>query len=186
MQKLWQEKLELVYSKEVIDIAQFGSSVVEGSKANDIDIVVIFQKIPVKEQLEESQKIKKQLQKYSALPIHINSFDLYSFFDKSNFSREGILFYGKSLISKDYFSKIFDLNPKLQIHYSLNKLKKKDKIKFNYMLNGRGGKYGLLRKFNGKLIAPGLIEILPEYENIFSNSIKKSIHDFELKRVFYS
>ena len=60
MQKLWQEKLKLNYSKNVFDIVQFGSSVIEGENPRDLDIAVIFQKIPLKEQLEEAQKIKKQ------------------------------------------------------------------------------------------------------------------------------
>ena len=82
MQKLWQEKLKLSYSENVIDIVQFGSSVLEESEPKDIDIAVIFQKIPLKEQLEERQKIKNQIQKFVDLPIHIESFDFYSLFDK--------------------------------------------------------------------------------------------------------
>ena len=79
-QKLWQKKLKLSYSDEVIDIVQFGSSIFEDSRPNDVDIAVIFKKIPVKEQLIERQKIKKQLEKITELPIHVESFDFYSFF----------------------------------------------------------------------------------------------------------
>jgi len=185
MQKLWQEKLKLTYSKDVFDIVQFGSSVAEGKKPNDIDISVIFYKILLKEQLEQSQKIKLQLQKFSGIPLHIKSFDLYSFFDESNFARENILFYGKSLLSGDYFSKKFGFSPKLQIFYSLKKLKKKDKIRFNYMLSGKGGKYGLLKQYQGKLISPGLIEINPEYEMIFIEAIKNITPEFKVKKILY-
>ena len=48
MQKLWQTKLKLQYSKEVLDIVQFGSSVLEESNPKDIDIAVIFDKTPIK------------------------------------------------------------------------------------------------------------------------------------------
>ena len=51
------------------------------------------------------------------------------------------------------------------------------------MLNGKKGEYGLLRKYEGKLLNPGLIEIFPEHEFIFINSIKKITDDFELRRV---
>ena len=184
MQKLWQEKLKLTYSKNVIDIIQYGSSVIEGSEPKDLDISVFYNKIPLKDQLNESQEIKNQLQKHADLPIHIKSFDLYSFFDKANFAKEVILFYGRSLISKDYFSKNFGLTPKLHIFYSLDKLKKKDKIRFHYMLKGKGGKYGVLREYGGKLIRPGMIEILSEHEKIFIDLIKKHISSFELRKVF--
>ncbi len=183
MQKLWLEKLKLNYSKDVLDIVQFGSSVEEGKTPNDIDIAVIFNKIPLKEQLNQAQEIKKQLEKLAEIPIHINSFDLYSLFDSSNFAKENILFYGKSILSREDFAKKLGFSPKTQIYYSLENLKKKDKIRFNYMLNGKGGEYGLLRKHKGELLKPGLIEIFPEFENIFVNSIKDFKVNFKIKKV---
>ena len=90
MQKLWLKKLKLNYSENVLDIIQFGSSVLEESEPNDIDIAVIFYQIPLKQQLEERQDIKNQIKKQVELPIHIESFDFYSFFDKGNFARQGI------------------------------------------------------------------------------------------------
>jgi len=186
MHKLWLKKQKLNYSKNVIDIVQYGSSVIEGSSPNDIDIAVVFDKIPIKDQLNEAQNIKKQLEKSSPLQIHIKSFDFYSLFDKSNFAKEGILFYGVSMLNKKHFSRIFGLEPKLQIFYFLDKLEKKDKIRFNYMLSGKGGKYGILNKHEGKIVRPGMIEVPPEYEKIFTDLIKKHINSFELKKIFLS
>lgn len=186
MHKLWQKKLELNYSKNVIDIVQYGSSVMENTKPNDIDIAVIYDKIPIKDQLNESQKIKKQLSKFSSIDFHIKSFDFYSLFDKSNFAREGILFYGVSILRKDYFCKMFGFTPRLQIFYSLEKLKKSEKVKFNYMLSGKGGKYGLLKKYGGKLIRPGMIEVSPEYENIFVSPMNEYTSSFDVRRIFSS
>lgn len=183
MQKLWLKKLKLNYSLEIFDIVQFGSSVEEGKVPNDIDIAVIFYKIPIKDQLNQAQEIKKQLGNYSEIPIHITSFDLYNFFDNSNFAKESILFLGKSLIYKDNFSKRFGFNPKLQIYYSLNKLQKKDKIRFNYMLNGKNKKYGLLRKFQGEILKPGLIEINPEFRHIFIDSIKEFNIPYKIRKI---
>jgi predicted nucleotidyltransferase len=183
MQKLWQKKPKLNYSKDVLDIVQFGSSVIEGKEPNDIDIAVIYNKIPIKEQLLQSQKIKEQLEKFEDKPIHISSYDFYSLFDKSNFAKEGILLYGKSLIHGEDFSKRFSFDSRIQIYYYLEKLKKKDKVRFNYMLNGKGGEYGLLRKYNGKLVKPGLIEINPEYEDIFMKSVKEFNAEIKIKKV---
>jgi len=183
--KLWQIKPKLNYSNDVIDIVQFGSSITDEKTPNDIDIAVIFKKILLKDQLEQSQKIKSQLQKLSELPVHIKSFDFYSFFDKNNFAKEKILFYGKSLIYSDNFSRRLGFDSKIYIFYSLKNLKKKEKVKFNYSLNGKKGEYGLLRKYGGRLLKPGLIEIPPEYENLFTNSIKKITSDFELQRIFF-
>jgi len=43
----------------------------------------------------------------------------------------------------------------------------------------------LLRKYKGKLISPGIIEILPEYEDIFLESMKKITENIKIKRVLY-
>ena len=181
--KLWQKKLKLDYTKDVLDIVQFGSSVMEGKIPSDIDIVVIFQKIPLKEQLNQAQQIKNQLKKEISLPIHITSFDLYSFFHEGNFTKENILFHGKSLITKNYFSKIFGLDPRVQISYNLTGLKKKDKVKLHYTLKGKKGRYGLIKKYGGNLLNPGLIEISPEYENIFLDKIKKITKNIKIKKI---
>lgn len=184
-QKLWLKKPKLNYSNDVIDIIQFGSSMIEDVKPNDIDITVIFKKIPLKTQLDQAQKIKNQLIKETELPIHIKSFDLYSFLDKGNFAKDNILFYGKSLLTKKYFSELFNLKPRVQIYYNLEKLDKNAKVRLHYALKGRTGNYGLLRKYGGKLLRPGLIEVSPEYEKIFAKAIKKITADFKVKKVLY-
>ncbi len=183
--KLWQKKLKLNYSKDILDIVQFGSSILEGSIPNDIDIAVIFQKIPLKEQLNQSQQIKNQLKKQIDIPIHINSFDLYSFFHEGNFAKENILFHGISIISGDYFSKNFGLTPRVQISYDLKNLKKKEKVRLHYTLRGKKGNYGLLKKFGGSLIGPGIIEIHPEHEKIFVEEIKKITSKVKIKKILY-
>lgn len=182
-QNLLQKNATLKFSENVLDIIQFGSSVMTDEIYKDVDIAVIFKPTPIKVQLEEGQIIKKQLQKLIKFPIDISNFDLYSLFDESNFSREGILIYGKSLVTKKYFAERFGLSPKIHISYSLKGLKKKDKIRFHYLLKGRGGKYGLLRKYIGKLLKPGLIEIQPETESIFIKEIKKEITTFSVERM---
>jgi|GEM_PF-955643 len=186
MQKLWQTKLKLTYSKEVLDIVQFGSSVLEESSPKDIDIAVIFDKIPIKNQLEERQKIKKQIQELTELPVHIESFDIASLFHESNFAREGILFYGQSLLTGKNFSEKFGIIPKLRISYVLNDLKKKDKVRFNYLLNGKGGSYGLLKKYGGKIIYPGILETLPANENLFLNKMKNITNRLIIEKAFLS
>ncbi len=183
MQNLWQKKLKLHYSSDVLDIVQFGSSVVEGTEPRDIDVAVIFNKIPLKEQLGQAQAIKKQLEKETKIEIHISSYDFYSLFDSSNFAREGLLFYGKSIISKKPFAELFGLKPRVQISYKLTSLEKKGKIRFNYLLNGRGGKYGLLREFGGELVSPGVVEISPEHEKIFVSAMNEISREVDIRKI---
>lgn len=185
MLKLWQKKLKLDYSKDIYDIVQFGSSLVEDSKPNDVDIAVIYHNVPLKEQLLQSQKIKRQLENYTELSVDIISFDMIGLFDKGNFAKESILLNGYSLITGKPFVYQFGLIPKIQIYYDLINLEKKEKIRFNYMLSGKKGEYGLLRKYQGKLLKPGLIEILPEYEFIFTSAISKFNIKSHLKKILF-
>ena len=184
MLKLWQKKLKLKFSRDIFDIVQFGSSILEGRSPNDLDIAVIFNKIPLKEQLNQAQNIKVQIGKEAQnILVHAKAFDFYSLFDKSNFSKNNIFFSGKSLISGDYFCKRFGFTSKVQIRYSLKNLKKKDKVRFNYLINGRMGKYGLMKKYGGRLLCPGLIEVPPEFEEIFIVSMKEITNKLEVSRV---
>lgn len=183
-QNLWQKKLKLIYPKEVMDIVLFGSAVFDFESASDLDIAVIFKKIPLKQQLECSQKIKNQLRQKFNKEIHLSSLDFYSLFDDGNFAREGILFYGKSLINGKDFAENFGLKPILRIYYKLDKLEKKDKVRFNYLLSGRGGKYGLFKKYSGRIKSPGVIEISPEHEKVFLESMKKISNDVSIERCF--
>lgn len=183
--RLWQKKLKLDYDKRVFDIVQFGSSVIEDNDPKDIDIAVIFTSMPIKDQLIESQKIKRQIETVADREVHIKSYDLYNLFDQANFAREGIIFYGKSIITADYFAKTLGFNPRIQILYRLEKLDKKTKIRFHYMLRGRQKQYGLLKKYGGKLICPGLIEILPEHEKIFIQAIETITKNYEKKNILF-
>lgn len=184
MQKLWQKKQKLNYSKNIFDIVQFGSSVLEDDSPNDLDIAVIFYKIPVKEQIKEAHEIKKQVGKLTQVPVQVESFDLESFFKEGNFARQGILFYGKSILNGKYFADKFGMTPRLRISYILKDLEKKDKVRFNYLLSGKGGSYGLLKKYGGKLIYPGVIETLPENEKIFIKRMKRITDKINLEKIF--
>src|SRR3989344_822837 len=112
-----------------------------------------------------------------------NVFDIIQF---GSSTRENNLFHGISLIDKKFFSEKLRFIPKIQIYYSLERMGKNEKIKFNYMLSGRGGKYGLLKKYNGNLIRPGLVEISPNYENIFIEKISALTKKFRIKKVLVS
>lgn len=184
MCKLWLKNLTLNYDESVFDIVQFGSSTFESSEPNDIDVAVIFKNTSVKNQMESAQNIKEQLQSKVKIPIHVKSFDLYSFFDKGNFAKENILFNGFSLLNKNEFSLKFGLKPFVNINYDLNKFDKKTKIRFNYLLSGRQGKYGLLKKYGGKIIGPGILQIAPIHEKIFLEKINKFNLDYEVSHIF--
>ncbi len=185
MPEVWLNKPELKYSQRVYDIVWFGSSLYS-REFNDVDVAVIYKSLPIKEQLIEGQKIKKQLEKFTNHKIDLINFDFYSLFDDSNFSREGIIFYGKSLIDNKFFSEKLGFRPLTLISYSLNKLNKSGKVRFHYLLKGKGGKYGLLRKYGGELIKPGLIRVNPLFEEFFLKEMSKEVKELRVEHLLVS
>ena len=51
-------------------------------------------------------------------------------------------------------------------------------------MSGRGGNYGLLKKYGGNLIAPKVIEIEPVYEKVFVDKLKEITERIEVKKIF--
>ena len=177
------EKQGLDYSDKVIDIIQYGSSVMESVEPNDIDIAVIYRSgTSLKEQLEESQKIKGQLRDRKELDV--KSFTIESLFEPSNFAREGIMLYGVSILNKRYFARLFGLDPKIHVKYNLSQLEKKDKVRLNYFLSGKREREGILKKSKGKILSPGLIEIPPEYEKVIVERLKTITDNVDVKGIF--
>ncbi len=180
----WQKKPVLKYNHDVMDIVQYGSSIIKSEEPNDIDIAVIFRKTPLKQQLEESQRIKMQLEKFTDKPIHIKNFDMETLFNKGNFARESIMFYGKSIITGKYFAEELGLKPMLQAKYSLEGLEKKDKVRLHYALKGKGNYKGFLEKHNGQMIGPGIVVVPPEYEVLLLKKIKAITENYNTIKVF--
>ena len=168
--------------EEVLDIIQFGSSIQKGRIPNDIDVAVLYKEIPLKKQLEISQKIKYELGKEFDIPIHIKSYTYETLFDPSNFAKEGIL-RGISIFTQTFFANRFGLEPKIHITYNLNTLDKAGKVRFNYFLNGKKGKHGFLQDSIGQLIKPGYVHLNPLYEFLFIEKMKESI-TYDIKVVF--
>ncbi|MFT4326236.1 MAG: hypothetical protein ACMXYK_01925 [Candidatus Woesearchaeota archaeon] len=150
-------------------IVQYGSSLYN-DKPSDIDLAVFYTQIPLKEQLIKSQQIKKEVQKLTYIPIHIQSFTWNSFLTSHNFAKTGIL-QGIDVITQKEFSLYFDLQCSLHIQYNLQSLSKTEKIRFHYLLHGKQ-KNGLLQKVKGKLIAPGLIEIPIQHQQTLREKIQ--------------
>lgn len=173
MQKHLLKRPEQKFEK-VLDIIQFGSSILYDAEPNDIDIAVLYEQIPLKEQLITSQRIKKSFETQTSIPIHINSYSYQTLLDQGNFAKESIIS-GISLFSGDFFAKKLNLIPEIHIFYSLLKLDKAGKVRFNYFLHGKSGKGGFLTEEIGRLVKPGYVILNPLYEKVFFKKIKEHI-----------
>lgn len=167
-------KKPIQYYEAILDIVQFGSSIQIDAMPNDIDIAILYKEIPLKMQLEISQKIKQELETQTKIPIHIKSYTFETLFDPSNFAKTAILT-GISLFTHKFFASRFGLVPQIHITYSLEGLNKAGKVRFNYFLNGKKGNHGFLKDSIGRLVKPGYLYLNPLYEYAFFKKMKETI-----------
>jgi hypothetical protein len=185
MYTFFKKNFNLTYPKAVYDIVQFGSSLY-AKQPNDIDIAVVFTQTSIKEQLEITQHIKKQLQIHTDIPIHAKPLTIQKLFSHENFARKEILHKGYSLQTQQPFSKQFGLLARTDITYNLEGLPKKDKVKLHYQLRGRADTQGTLDKKDGVLLAPGRIRIQPKDEQYFVHIIAQVTTNITIEHLFIS
>lgn len=155
--------------KEIFDIVLYGSAVKGKIKPADLDIVVIFRYGTLKERLDKIQEIKRRIK--TKVNVDIKGIVWEELFQEEFFARSGIFLEGISLFSGEPFSKKIGYNSKVLFFYDLRKKNHKEKVKFNYLLNGRKGE-GILKKINALRLTPGVIEVSVEHCLEFEEILK--------------
>lgn len=174
----WPKKWDSRWIKEnnIWDIVVYGSYVRGKSKAKEIDIAVILDKIiPVKRKWDLNQELKKKID-LKDKTLDIKTLDLKDLINPGNLNREAILAEGYSLIKKDYIAERFGFKAIAQVEYSLNKLTPAKQKMFYYTLQGRKKGTGILSRLGGRIISKGILEVpTKEYEEINSLLVEKGI-----------
>lgn len=172
-------------NNRVFDIILYGSYVKGKRKPNDIDILIIFNEIPIKTQLEKVQEFKNNIK--SKIPevdkFDIKSINLKDLFDKTILSRQGILTEGFSLIDGISFSKKLGFVGKALITYDLSDLSNSNKTKFLFSLSGRRGEKGLIEKFNMKKLGKNVLLSPIEKTELIREFLEKWKIKFEIKNI---
>ncbi len=138
--------------KDILDIFLFGSAAAGKEKPRDIDICIIFRKRIDRELIKS---LNEQFEK-KELNVHVSFLTSDAFFTKKTHAlAKTLLFEGISLITEKPFSKVYGLASWTLYTYDLSKLKKSKKVRFVYLLKGRGEEKGIVEQLDGKFIAPG-------------------------------
>jgi len=164
-------------SEEVADIFLFGSAVKGKTKPRDIDVCIVFKN-------SINLKIVRQFSKERG--AHVSSLTIKDFFRKPHPLIRTLLFEGVSLLTGKSLSQNFNLESWTMFTYNLSKMKPSDKVRFVYLLKGRGEK-GFVAEINGKFLAPGcfivptrkddeVIEVMNEWKINFKRQPLLLIH----------
>ena len=165
------ESKKFAQKKEIFDIALYGSFVKGKEKPNDIDIMILFEKTPLKERTEIAHKFKILISK--KYKIDVKTINLRELFEKEFLARQGVLIEGYSLLYKEKFSARMGFNGKSLFTYNLKNLDHNKKTKFTYALIGRRKEKGILKQLNITSYGKGVYEVPIENSLIFEEFLKK-------------
>ena len=164
-----------IKDENVVDIILFGSAVKGKIEPRDIDIAIIFRdKVDLKliNQLNEAYEKK-------GFNVHISSLVIDNFFTKPHSLIRTMLFEGISLLTNKTIAENYGLMSWSIYNYNLTSLEKSKRVRFVYILKGRGKEKGLVEEFKGKFLAPGCFIIPVEKDNEILDILKKWNVKFE-------
>lgn len=134
------------WKNQIVDIFIFGSSVKGKLSPNDVDICLVFRdKMDI--------NVVKKIEGILGVRYHISSLLIDNFFNNPHSLAKTILNEGISLISGRGFAEIFSLRPQALYSYSLSNEHSGKKVRFVYLLRGRDGNEGLVKKWKGYFIS---------------------------------
>jgi len=166
--------------KTIFDIVVYGSTVKGKNKPNDLDLLIIFKTGSLKERLDKIQLIKRKIK--LNINLDIKGILWEELFQEGFFARAGIIREGISLFNSKPFAEKMGFKGNSLFIYNLKNKNHTEKVKFNYILSGRGGP-GMVKKLSGQHLTSGMI-IIPvknslEFEEILKmhqiNYSKKNI-----------
>ena len=142
-------------NKKIFDIVLYGSVVKGKRRPGDIDLLVIFAEGTLKERLTHLQLIKKKIKLKN---VDLKGILLNELFQEVFFARTGIFLEGMSVFEGTPFSQKIGFSGFSLFKYSLKDKTHTEKVKFNYVLSGRGSA-GMVEKLSGNHLAPGVVKI---------------------------
>lgn len=170
--------------KEILDIALYGSFVKGKEKPNDIDILILFEKMPLKERTEIAQKFKSFISK--KYKIDVKTINLKELFETEFLARQGILIEGYSLLHKEKFSERFGFVGYSLFNYNLKKLDNNKKTQFTYALIGRRNEKGILKQLNIISCGRGVYKVPIEISIVFEEFLKKWDVEYNKENILVS
>src|SRR3989344_1927544 len=156
----------------IFDIVVYGSAVKGKAAANDVDLAVIFLEGTLRERLDKVQSIKKKLKSFDR--VDIKQLLLKDLFSTEFLARTGILLEGISLFKNKKFSELIGFESYTLFWYDLKGLSHTEKVKFNYLLAGRGTMKGMIEELKGERLANGAVKIIIENSLEFEEVLKKN------------
>ncbi len=146
------------WKDELIDILLFGSVVRGKTKPQDIDLCLVFRR-------EVNLNLLKEIESILGEDYHLSSLVVDHFFTNPHSLAKTILLEGKSIITGKRFTDNFGLTSFSLYSYDLSSQPPSQKVKFVYLMRGRDGQEGLIRKLKGYFISNNSFVVPLEFDS---------------------
>ncbi len=162
LKKKWNKQ----WKANVVDILLFGSAVKGKSNPHDIDLCIVFRNKVDLSIVKEAEDILRD-------KFHVSSLVVDNFFTNIHSLAKTVLFEGKSILTDKTLTESLGLDSSLFFSYNLSKENNSKKVRFVYLLRGRGKDIGLVKRWGGEFISNNAF-ILPvaqdnEAQEVFNN-----------------
>lgn len=167
---------------DILDIILYGSAIKGKETPRDIDILLIFNKKPLKERAVISQKLKEKLK---IKEIDIKTINLEELFQKDFLARQGILIEGYSLLYQIKFSERMGFVGYALFTYNLKSLNHNEKTKFTYALIGRKTQ-GMIKQLEAEPLGKGVVIVPIKNSIIFEEFLQKWNVNYKKRSILIS
>jgi len=173
-------------NKNIWDIILYGSIVRGREKLRDIDIAIILSESkPLSYKLNLAQNFKHILP-IKNLDFDVRTIDFYDILDKTFLARQGILTGGFSLLKNKFISEYFGFKTFVIFTYNLKGLSSNEKRIFSYILTGRRGYPGLIKKMDIKQLGRGVLRVPIQFSEEIQELLEKNNIKYKKETTIFS
>jgi len=160
-----------IKKNHVTDVILFGSSVRGKSQPSDVDLCILIKDSDEKKSLNLIDSLGI-LTDQLKLKSHLNILTSSDFLSGNTLAKT-LLQEGISIKNGKNFSQIFGLTGKSLFIYSLKHFSPSRRVQFHYLLQGRYGSAGILKKVSGEFLGTGSILIPVAHEDLFKEILNQ-------------
>lgn len=171
-------------NRDIYDIVIYGSFAKGNADFNDVDIIVLFNNVPLDSRLRKAQALKAILKKeIPNLDVKTMNFD--DFFNENFLARQSLLIEGLSAVKNKRLSELLGFSGFSIFTYNLKNLDHNKKTQFTYALSGRNSQ-GMLRLLGGKSLGRGAVQIPIANSSEFESFLTKWNIGYKIKNILES
>ncbi len=136
--------------REVFDVVLYGSTVIGKPSPNDIDVMILTRErlhpAEVRNLVLEFKAELKGLLARERLDVRVMGLE--DLFDPNNLASLGVVIEGLSLTRGKPLAELMNGEAHTLFRFTLRRMERKDRVRFQYALRGRDGKGGILKELD--------------------------------------